>query len=100
MQCWSEACRAEKKQFEAISTIVSLNPHLLGFLFDSARPQLKCAPQDLLCQAKGFSSSEYLLVRICLNLWCEQGQLEVHELFNLDPDLFKLTMTALAQLGS
>ncbi len=98
MKCWNTACLSEKKQFDAISLILSQSPHLLSFLFDPNQPQLKDSPDRLLLAARGLCSSEYLLLRLALDLWCEQGQVKIHELFNLEPEVFAVILQALKGL--
>lgn len=100
MKCWDSACLSEKKQFEAISLILHHNQNLLKFLFDPHSPKLLDSPVNLMRQARHLSSSDYLLIKICLDIWCEQGQVQVHELFNLEPDHFNLTLNAFKYLGS
>lgn len=100
MKCWVSAGRAEKKQFEAISIITSRSPYLMDFLFHPLRSELKNSADELLKEARGFSSEDYLLVKLCLDLWCDQGKFNVHELFNLEPDIFNQALQALEHLAS
>lgn len=100
MKCWVSAGRAEKKQFEAISIITLRCPYLMDFLFHPLRPELKNSADELLNEARGFSSTDYLLVKLCLDLWCDQGKFKVHELFKLEPDIFKQALQALEYLAS
>lgn len=100
MRCWDLASVAEKKQFIAISAITAHRSYLMDFLFDKHNPKLSESPDLLLKKALSFPSHDYLLVKLCLNIWCEQGKFEVHELFNLDYDVFIVVLNALAELGS
>ena len=100
MDCWAEAYQSENKLFQAMLILTSKNLHLRKFLFDESSPRLNSNPDHLLRSARGFSSGEYILIKICLDLWCENGKINVHELFHLDRDLFNLTLTALRHLRS
>ena len=98
MEYWQQVSGFERRQFQAISTLTSQNPQLLTFLFDPKASQLRLPVDRLLKEARGLSSGEYLLVKIAIDLWCEQGQVQIHQLLNLDPVNFKLALTALAEL--
>ena len=100
MECWLNAQAAERKQFEAIVLITSQSPHLISFLFNPDNPELSGSPDRLIQKAQGFSSGDYLLVKLCIDIWCEQGDFQIHELFNLDPDVLKLTLRAFDFLGA
>jgi hypothetical protein len=39
---------------------------------------------------------DYLLVKLAVELWCEQGKIPVHELLSLDEPLFSRALAALA----
>lgn len=98
MICWQNATRGETKQLEAIATFLNSSPHLMDFLFDPDSPKLNDSPERLLTFARGLPSSDFLLVRLALNLWCEAADLQVHELFYLEPDIFAGVMKAFARL--
>ena len=100
MKCWDSAGSSEKKQFEAISLILNNYKNLLSFLFDPHSPKLTNSPVNLMRRARSLSSTDYLLIKICLDIWCEQGQVQVYELFNLEPELLNLTLLAFKRLGS
>lgn len=78
---------------------MSQSPQLLKFLFHPEIPQLRLPPEELLREALGFSSGDLILVRIAIDLWCEQGNLPLHQVFGLDSLNFKLTLQALEVLG-
>lgn len=98
MQRWPNACQAEQKQFRAISVILAGSPELVDFLFDSREPKLNDTSENLLRRARGCSRGDYLLIKLCLDIWCEQGKIQVHELFELDRDIFISTLRAFEQL--
>jgi hypothetical protein len=69
---------------------------LLELLFDLDRPRLRQPPEQLLQTARGLSSGDYTLVKLAVDIWCEQGEIRVHELFRLEQDDF---IRALRSLG-
>ncbi len=95
MDYWTEAHQSENKLFEAMLILISKSPHLRKFLFNESSQRLNSNPDQLLRCSRGFASGEYILIKICLDLWCENGKISVHELFHLDLDLFNLTLKAL-----
>jgi hypothetical protein len=97
---WQKATRGEKKQFEAIATFLNHRPNLVDFLFDPASPKLTDSPERLLTAAGGLPRSDFLLVRLALNLWCGAAGLEVHEIFDLEPEVFTKVMRAFAFLAA
>ena len=100
MICWPNETRAEKKQLEAISIFLSHNAHLVDFLFDPGAPKLNSPPEDLLFAARGLASGDFLLVRLALNIWCGSGGIEVHELFDAEPEVFSSILKSLAILAA
>jgi hypothetical protein len=95
MVCWKDACTSEKLQFQAISKLMELRPHLLDFLFSIEEPRLSAPPDTLLQQAMGLCSSDYLLVRLGVELWCGQAQVAIYELYDLEPELFACALQAI-----
>jgi hypothetical protein len=100
MICWKNASRSERRQLEAIATFLSHSPHLVDFLFDPVLPKLNDSPERLLAAASGLPSGDFLLVRLALNLWCEAAGLEVHEIFNAEPEIFAKIMKAFTLLAA
>jgi len=82
MKSWKFATNSEQRLFEAIRILFSNHPELLGFLFQSELPLLRCLPEELVQQAQGLSSSKELLVRLALDLWCEQGDVFFWEMLD------------------
>jgi hypothetical protein len=99
MVCWKNACASEKLQFKAISKLMELRPHLLDFLFDPKSPKLSSPPDALLREAMGLCSSDYILVRLGLELWCGLAQVNIYELYDLEPELFACALNAMAILA-
>lgn len=100
MVYWQNASRGERKQLEAISTFLGHNPQLVDFLFDPKAAKLNDSPDRLLVAASGLASGDFLLVRLALNLWCGSGGIEVHEIFDAEPEVFAQIMKAFAILAA
>jgi hypothetical protein len=99
MKCWINASAAEKLQYKAISVLFKQSLHLLKFLFDPDCPKLRFAPEEVLIKARGLCSGDYLLVKLAVDLWCGCGDIRVHELFDVDSDIFPLILDSLQILG-
>jgi hypothetical protein len=95
VECWSVAGAGEKRQFEAIRILMAGSPQLVEFLFDPGLPRLRQSPEQIVRNARGLSSGEYILVKLAVDIWCEQGQLLVSQLFELDSDNFNRALRAL-----
>jgi hypothetical protein len=100
MICWQNASRGEQRQLEAISIFLKHSPHLVDFLFNPDFPKLNDSPDELVARAGGMPSGDMLLVRLAINLWCCSGGLEVHELFEVEPEVFQLILKSLALLAA
>ena len=100
MDCWSDAGRAERRQFEAIALVVGDETHLLEFLFCPDSPRLNSSPEDLLREGRGFCRSDYMLIKICVDLWCEQGEIKLHELFSLEQSTLNRVLRAIQMLSA
>jgi hypothetical protein len=98
MECWVSASSSERRQYEAIAAMTGENPELLKFLFDQNSPRLRAPASLLLKQARGLASGDNILVRVALDIWCDQGKAAVHELFNLESHVFMRVLEALAKL--
>lgn len=98
MECWISANSSERRQYEAIAAITVENPELLKFLFDPNSPRLRAPASVLLKQARCLASGDNILVRVALDIWCDQGKAAVYELFNLDSHVFMRVLEALAKL--
>ena len=98
MDSWAYASLTDKKLFQCISLATNNNEQLLKYLFDPKSAKLRLPPDQLLKNASGFCSGDYLLVKFAVDLWSEQGCLNLHELFNFDDDVLKHVLLALTQL--
>lgn len=97
MKRWAVASRGEQRLYWAIEQVVG-ESRLLEFLFDSSRPKLRQPADELLKAARGLSSGEYLLVKLALDLWCEQGQMTLTELLELEEPVFCRALQMFVQL--
>ena len=101
MSSWINAGASEVRLFRAIQKITSHNQSLLNLLFDfhSERLELRHSADKIIINARGLCSSDYVLVKLCLDLWCEHGKISVHELFNLERDLLRHTLRVIEELA-
>lgn len=99
MQCWINAGNSEKKLFHAISFLLDHQSRLLHFLFDTTFPKLNAPPDAIIKRAKKLCSEDYFLIRLSVNLWCDQGNVSAHELLECEPDTFKRVINTLLILG-
>jgi len=97
VESWVYASSADKKLFRFISSICGHNDDLLKFLFDSRNPNLRLPVDSLLKTASGFCSTDYLLIKLSIDIWCEQGSFNFHQLFNFEPEIFKRILLALTE---
>ena len=87
MIIWMNNWPTESRLYWSIFTLCLNHPCLLGFLLDSEKASLREDPDELLRQAAAFSSSEYILVRIAIDLWCGLGEANILEVLEtLDPE--------------
>lgn len=81
--------RTEIKQYQAIEIILMNHPKLMDYLFAKAKPELKCSAEILLKNARGYSSSEQILIKIALDFWNATGHVYLNEILeSLDTDNF------------
>lgn len=96
---WKTANECDLRRLQALSLFLSPRPHLFQYLFQRERPLLNDSPDKLIEAAGGFCSSDKVLIRVALQLWCEYGQMGISELFCLDGDVFLNVLEALKMLG-
>ena len=97
MECWAKATSIDLRLFQIIAGLVGVESGLLTFLFNADSPKLRLPADELIQEAIGLCSSDYVVVKLAVDLWCEQGKIPVHELLSLDEPLFSRTLRALAQ---
>ncbi len=99
MTNWQTASEYELKQYEAISSFLNGRKQLLRYLFHNREPRLNSSPKQIISGARGFCTSDKILIRVALQLWCEYGQIGLQELFYLDGEVFLKVLRALESLG-
>ena len=97
MQSWQNASSSELVFGQAVARVFRNHPNLLDFLFEPERPRLRCAPEDMLRQIRGLSSSEQILIRIALDIWSGSGNAKLWQIMEtLDDGNFANVLDALA----
>lgn len=97
---WKTA-RPRDQRFQIVVTaLFASNARLLALVFDRDQPRLRDEPENILTQARGLSSGEYLLLRLALDLWNDSGDVRIQELISsLDSTNFANAIGALWRLG-
>lgn len=98
METWVSAGQGERRLYRAIAAIVGDGDGLLEFLFDPKCPKLRRPADELLIASSGLSSGDRLLVKLAIDLWCEQGQMSVSELLTLEEPMFSRALRVFGQL--
>lgn len=100
MEAWQNASSNDQFQFEAIRIVFAKYPELLKFLFDQNKPELRKPPAQIIKEARGFSSGQYVLIKVAIDIWngstCYAKINEI--LYTLDPDNFSNVILALTKL--
>ena len=99
MLSWQKPGRHEKRMMETLNIIFTGHSKLLQFLFDNEAARLREEPECLLAWARGFSSSEQILVRIGLDLWNDSGDVKLwHIIESLDDATYENVLLGLRHL--
>ena len=80
MNKWSELDRLDKVKLEAIQILLCHHSKLFLFLFDPLNYCLNTSPDVLLEKATCFSSGEYILIQMALDIWSSSGYAHIYEL--------------------
>jgi hypothetical protein len=89
MNTWTNPLESEIKQYKIIAMIFAKHPKLLEFFFDKKEPKLNWPPDEMLDQASVFSSGEYVLIKVALDIWSGSGDALLWEILDtLDNDNF------------
>lgn len=97
MDCWSNAGTFERKVFLIAKELLDSQAKLLSFIFDPSTPRLSRPADELLTMARDLSSSEQVLVSLCVDLWCEGAGTRVNDLLCLDEKNLKKALAAIAK---
>jgi hypothetical protein len=100
MEVWQDASSSDKSQFEAVRTVCAKHPEILRFLFNQQKPELRSTPEQLLFEARGFSSGQFAIIKIAIDLWsgCTVYSDLNEILYTLDSDNFSNVILALVKL--
>ena len=98
MEIWKNASTGERKQFLAISTLFGGREELLSWLFDPSSVRLRFPADVLKKNCRGMSSGDQVLIKIAIDLWCEQGGVKITELQSLDCHLRGRVLKAIEML--
>jgi hypothetical protein len=97
---WNGASYFEKKSFLAFQILFRTHPNLLEFIFERTKPRIRKLPEILIQEAQSFSSAEYILVRVALDLWSGNGNVTIWEVYEtLDDSNFENFISCLQHLG-
>ena len=89
MESWANATKGDRERYELIAELFDNDFNKLRFLFDSESPRLRIDVDKILFQISGSCSSERLVFRLALDIWCGCGEVRVTELWDkLDYDNF------------
>ncbi len=90
----------ERRQLQAIAILTARSAHLMAFLSETGPARLNGPPAELVSTARGMSSTDFILTKLAVDIWCQQDQIAVHELSRLDVDNFSQAVKALGHLAS
>lgn len=96
---WQAASEYELKQHQAIHSFLSHRVHLIHYLFHNERPTLNDSPDKIITNSEGFCTSDKILIRVALQLWCDYGKTCITDLFYLDGEVFLKVLRAIEDLG-
>src|SRR5690348_6304225 len=86
-------------KYRAILMLLADDPNLLVFFFGSSTSQLAAPSATLLREARAFTSSEQVLVRLALDMWDGSGKCTLEDvLAGLDETRLQNAISATAAL--
>jgi len=81
MNNWMNATESDRDLMYAASLIFDKRPELYKFFFHPDKPQLRYPCAKIKQLAKSMCSSDELLVRIALDVWCGNGGISFNEIY-------------------
>ena len=96
---WQTASKYELKQYQTISSFLSHRVNLIHYLFNTERPMLSNSPDKIITDSDSLCTSDKILIRVALQLWCDYGKIGITELFCLDAEVFLKVLKAIEDLG-
>ena len=101
MIIWENADQSDLRLLKAISILFDNNFKLLEFFFNSREAKLCFSAHKMREDAQIFSSGEYLLVRIALDIWSGEGSIHFNEIYQtLDSEGISNVLKSLQFLSS
>ena len=98
VECWKNAGPFEQKVFKLSSELLGpCRSNLLEVIFDLNAPRLRSSVDAVLSATRCLSAGEYILVRLCVDMWCGEAGVEVNELYNLDPANFERALLVISK---
>lgn len=87
----------ERLAIHAIHILFNGDERLLQLMFHHKEPRLRSSPVDLVKEARGLSSSEFILVQVALDVWCGEGKASLSDILSaLDDENLLRFLTAIA----
>lgn len=98
MQGWQGTSQGDLKRFQIIAKLLGEDRRLLSLLFDPSLPRLRVPAHELVANSRGLCSGDVILLRLAIDLWCEQGEALVNDLLSLDDPYFQKSLIALIEV--
>jgi len=79
-------------RIQAIHYLFESDERLLQFLFNHKKAELRESPSVLLQEAQEFSPSEFIMIKVAIDIWCDHGGAKLSELLSVldDDNIFRL----------
>jgi hypothetical protein len=90
MKTWNTVSLGDKKLFDAISLLLVGNLDLLTVLFNQQQPKLNGSSRNILRAASGLCASDFLLIRVALDLWSGSGGVTIDEIVDADQEICRV----------
>ena len=99
-QNWKNSTQGDSRLFKSISILFeNSNQHIPLSLFSKTGPKLIDTPENILKDYNGICSSDYILVKVALDIWSGSGNVYLWEILeSLDLDNIKLIIKAILYL--
>ncbi|MBF0301004.1 MAG: hypothetical protein HQK51_20010 [Oligoflexia bacterium] len=81
MITWKNADASDLRLLQAITILFANHPRLSEYIFDLNKSKLRDSPSKLKEDAREFSTGEYLLIRVALDIWSGDGGLNFNEIY-------------------
>lgn len=65
----TNSCLENTKLITAVGLIFSFDEHWLNFFYSHQNAGLRLGPEEMLMEARCFSSGEQIMIRVALDLW-------------------------------